>query len=363
MRRSNLTRLALLCLAFFPLAASAEPYFAARMGMKCVQCHTNPTGGGLRNVYGNAFAQTTLAASRLKGADADLWTGLLSPHIALGGNVRASYGQVEVPDARTTGEFDVDEGRLFVDAAIIPGRLSVYLDQRVAPGNAESLEANVRYWIREDTFYVKAGRMYLPFGWRLEDDNAYTRQLSGTGMTVPDDGAEVGLESGPWSVQLALSNGTGGGPEQDSGKQAALRAEFVRPVWRIGASALSNDTDLGDRKGIAVHGALRTGPVVWLGELDYFDDDSLGLGGRKLGAALAEANWLLRAGTNLKLTFEHFEPDDEVDEDEQDRYSLVLEHVPFEFLQLRLGARVYDGIPQSPLQNRRQYFLQLNGFF
>jgi hypothetical protein len=129
MRRSNLTRLALLCLAFFPLAASAEPYFAARMGMKCVQCHTNPTGGGLRNVYGNAFAQTTLAASRLKGADADLWTGLLSPHIALGGNVRASYGQVEVPDARTTGEFDVDEGRLFVDAAIIPGRLSVYLDQ------------------------------------------------------------------------------------------------------------------------------------------------------------------------------------------------------------------------------------------
>jgi hypothetical protein len=34
-----------------------------------------------------------------------------------------------------------------------------------------------------------------------------------------------------------------------------------------------------------------------------------------------------------------------------------------QFVQLRLGARYYDGIPQNDLQNRRLVFAQLNGYF
>jgi hypothetical protein len=350
-------------LSLIAVVAHAEPYLAARTGMKCVQCHVNPTGGGLRSAYGNVYARTEMPAVQVWKDEAESWTGLIGKYIAVGGNVRANYNRQDVPNEPHTSEFDLQEARAYLDVAIIPGRLSVYVDELVAPGNAENMEANVRYWLREGELYVKAGKMYLPFGWRLEDDNAFVRQTSGIGMTVPDNGVEVGWERGPYSMQLAISNGTAGGPEDNNGKQGSLRGEFVQSIWRVGASASFNDSEQGDKGSYAIHGAVRTGPVVWLGEVDYIDDKSLGVSGRKQLASLAEANWLFRRGHNLKLSYEFFEPDDDVDEDEQTRASLVYELTPVEFLQLRVGARVYDGIPQNDLQNRRQYFVQLHGFF
>ena len=133
---------------------------------------------------------------------------------------------------------------------------------------------------------------------------------------------------------------------------------------RNGARAralLYNDTDLGTRTGVGGFGALVFGPVVLLGEVDWFDDESIGDG--KLMATLAEADWKLRQGHNLKLTYEWFEPNDDVDEDEQTRASLLYEWSPIQFIQLRAGVRVYDGIPQNDNQNRKQAFLQLHGFF
>lgn len=348
-------------LALAPGAAHAESYLAARMGMKCMQCHANPTGGGLRNAYGNAYAQTVLPSRRLGGEDP--WKGQIGKFLAIGGNLRANYDAVRVSAQPNDSEFEVEEGRVFADVALIPDRLSIYVDELVAPRNADNREAFARFWLGKGTLYVKAGRMYLPFGWRLEDDTAFVRQVSGIGMATSDNGAEIGLELGPWSAQLAVSNGTAGGPEEDTGKQVTVRAEYVRSAWRAGLSASSNDSDAGDRQVLAVHMAVRTGPLVWLGEADYIDDEGLGPSGRKLLAALGEANWLLRTGHNLKLTFEYLDPDDDVDEDQQNRFSLIYELAPIEFLQLRAGARVYDGIPQNALQNREQYFLQLHAFF
>lgn len=342
--------------------AYAEPYLAAQMGLKCMQCHVNPTGGGMRTVFGNTFAQTTMAAKRL-GAPEDLWTGQVMKFLSIGGNARANYSWENVPGQTGTNEFDVEEARAYLDFGVIPNRLSVYLDQRFAPGNSTNLEANIRFWVTENTFYVKAGRMYLPFGYRLEDDNAFVRQVSGINMQAPDEALEVGFESGSWSAQLAVSNGAGGGAENDPGKQVTSRLEFVQSRWRAGASVLYNDTDFGSRTGAGVFGAFNLGQVTLLGEVDYFDDDSIGLNGTKLMATLAEADWKVAQGHNVKLTYEWFEPNDDVDEDEQTRASLLYEWSPIQFIQLRAGVRVYDGIPQNDNQNRKQAFVQLHGFF
>jgi hypothetical protein len=283
--------------------------------------------------------------------------------LSVGGNARANWNYSDVPHQSSTNDFAVEEARTYFDFGVIPNRLSIYVDQRFAPGNSTNMEANVRYWLTEGSLYIKAGRMYLPFGYRFEDDNAFVRQLSGFNMQAPDEGVEIGVEKGAWTAQLAISNGTGGAPEVDEGKQGVVRAEYVHSAWRAGASAAFNHTDAGDRQAFGVFGAYRAGPVVLLGEVDFVDDDGIGDGGRKLMCTLAEADWKIAQGHNLKLTYEWFEPDRDVDEDEQTRTSVVYEWAPIQFLQLRTGVRVYDGIPQNDLQNRTQAFVQLHVFF
>ncbi len=167
---------ALLCLVG-SATVLAEPYFAVQQGVKCVTCHVNPTGGGLRNAFGTTWARTSLPARTIDLQPADDWTGRLGRYVALGSNLRASASYVDVEHQESQSAFDLDEARIY-----------------------------------------------------------------------------------------------------------------------------------------------------------------------------------------LRLTAEYFDPDDDLDEDEQARWSAVWEYMPMQFLQLRLGMRIYDGIPQNDLQNRRLAVLQVNAF-
>lgn len=367
MTRKALARIAACALIGLGLAtwlspAAAEPWIAVKEGMKCGVCHVNASGGGMRTPYGNIYAQMQLAATRLAEADAKPWTGQLTERVAVGGNLRASATRIDVPDAASQNLFDVDEARLYFLFSPLPGRLDVYLDQRVAPGASTNQEAWVRYWLDGRNWYLKAGKMYLPWGWRLEDDTAFVRTVPGISFATPDTGVEIGWETANWTSQLAVSNGTAGGPELDDGKQASLRVARLFGGWRLGASANLNDTALGERSMQNVFAGWRTGPVGWLAEVDFIRDES-STGVVRQRVALLEANWWMRQGHNLKFTFERLDPDTALDEDEQDRISVVWEYFPIEFLELRVGARMYDGDPAVDVQNRSVYLVQLHGFF
>jgi hypothetical protein len=112
-----------------------------------------------------------------------------------------------------------------------------------------------------------------------------------------------------------------------------------------------------------IFGGLRTGRVAWLAELNYIIDDGTSTGQRDSLVSLLEANIMLEKGHNLKLTYEYFDPDNDVSEDEQTRSSIVWEYFPIQFIQTRLGYRKYDGIPQNSAQNREQLFLELHFAF
>ena len=345
-------------------SVNAEPYLAVQEGLKCVACHTSPSGGGKRNAYGNLFAQKDLPAKTLGSNDpASFWSGDVFKYLAIGGDIRGGWSRTEVPGQAATSDTELNKFLAYAEITVIPNYLTLYFDAKLAPDDPEIREQYLRASLANGRFYVKVGEFFLPWGFRLLDDSAFIRRVSGINFNTPDLGFELGWEQGRWSAQFAVTRGTAGGPEVDSGKQYSLRVSHVRSRWRVGGSLNFNDSDFGDRQMQNVFAGFKTGRVAWLAEIDYIIDDGAPTGRRELWASLLEANVALARGHNLKLTFEYFDPDDEVAEDEQNRWSLVWEYFPIQFVQTRLGFRKSRGIPQNPAQNAEQAFLELHLLF
>ena len=348
-------------LTAWPAALRAEPYLAVAQGLKCVACHVNPSGGGMRNGAGVAYTQSALAANPAP-APLGAWTGRVTDFLRIGSDLRASQSRTAVPTQPTQSNRGLDQWRLYADLELIADRLGLVLDETLAPGKATRQEAYVRATTAGMGLYLKAGQFYLPFGWRLQDGSAYVRSVSGIGMSAPDKGVEFGLEQGPWSAQLAYTRGPGN-VGTGTGHQVTAQLVWVESDWRLGTMFAATASSAGDRQVSGLFAGLRTGPVAWLGEIDLVRDDGYPEGRRSLLAALAEANWRIAQGHNLKLTAELFDPDRHLGHDHKVRQSLVYEYTPWAFVQLRLGLRRHEGIPQSNLDNRRVSFIELHGLF
>jgi len=374
MKTATVIAAALSAVLLSPATSLAEPYLAVRTGFKCGQCHVNPTGGGKRTEFGSIYSQTTLAEERLDPAtgkpvpegapsDAAVWTGKLNDHFALGSDLRANLSGTRVPNSPSTVAFDPTRAQLYLEVKPIVDRLTIYLDERVAPGSATNRETYAMLWAADRSAYVKAGRMFVPFGLRIEDDGAFIRQVTGTNFNSSDDGIEGGLELGAWSVNVSVTNGAGGGTETNRGKMISSLATFVQPDWRVGASYSANYNGAADRRMQSVFAGLRTGIVGWLASGIYVTDDGTPTGRLTQWATLLEGNVEVAKGHNLKLTYEHYDPNSDVKEDERERYSVVWEYMPIQFTQFRLGARKNNGIPQNNAQNATEVFLQWHAFF
>jgi hypothetical protein len=290
------------------------------------------------------------------------WTGHLMEAVRVGGDLRAAWTNSSAPNTASQQQFALEQFRVYGDVEMIPNRLALYIDEQVAPNASENMEAYVRYGSPTEGLYFKGGQFYLPFGWRLQDQTAFVREVSSISMTTPEQGVEMGYEHGPWSAQADLTNVPAAGAAAHAGHQITSQTVFVQPWWRLGTAVSLTQSDAGNRRVGGVFAGLRTGPVSWLTELDVVHDESFP-GGRTLDAGLAEGDWQFAKGQNLKITLESMDPNRSVAEDQQARYSLVYEYTPIAFLQLRAGYRRYRGIPQSSVENERLTFVELHGYF
>ena len=344
--------------------AHAEPYLAVQNGFKCGQCHVNPTGGGKRNLFGMIFARTQLAANNvLRDEKALGWNSSVTDWFGIGGDYRGGFKNIDLPRGPDTSETTTTKGAVYLEFKAVPNLLTVYFDQQLAPGSSIERERYVLVTPLHGKMTIKAGQFFLPFGLRLQDDASFVRQRSGINFDTPDDGIELGLELPKWSAQVAATNGTAGAGSAPGKSQVSLSASYVRPRWRAGASVNVNHDPLGDRNMQAVFAGFKTGPVTWLGEMDFISDDRPVSGSDKQFATLFEADWRIAKGHNLKVGLELLDPNNHTSNDRQQRRSVVWEYAPMQLLQVRAGVRAYDGPGARPFANRGETFVEAHAYF
>jgi hypothetical protein len=350
-------------------AVRAEPYLAVQTGYKCVQCHVNPTGGGLRTQFGLVFAENTMPMNKLPEG-APVWLGqAVQDIVRVGGDLRAQYFNLSTPHQSSNNGFQLEQFRLYADITVLPNLLGIYVDEQVAPDGAQNMEAYARIG-SQSSWYAKAGQFYLPFGWRLQDQSSFPREASLVNMAAPDRGVEFGMERGKWSAQVDITNGSlgftnNGLDESPKGHQFTVNVMRTESIWRVGASALYRHSEFGDRNEAALYAGLHTGPVVWLTEADLIhsaDSPTPGAPSQTTIPAFIEADWLIYRGNNLKLTYDYLDPQRRTDGNGQSRWSFVYELTPFPFIQLRTGLRRYSGPSQIDAENIALAFLELHAF-
>lgn len=343
-------------------AAANEPYLSVRTGFACSVCHTNHTGGGKRNDFGSLYAQTRLPMRILSGEGQGAFLSpRLSDLISIGADIRARATRDETGD-ETIYPFEIDEGNLYVEAGLIRDRIKIYADQEVAPGSPRSRELFVLLEGLPAETYLKFGKFFLPFGFRLFDNSEFIRQETGFTFTNSDLGLELGLEPGPLSVAVAVTNGTQGGAENNNDKQFSGYASLVLNRWRAGVSAMRNEGPTGSRDVIGAFGGFRLGRFVFLGEYDFINNDFSGTTGKDQSVAYIEGDFLVTQGLNLKVTYGFHDPDRDIDENARTRVRVGVENFITQFLQASIFYTRTEDIPQADA-DRDEVTVELHAFF
>lgn len=350
-------------------STKAEPYLAIKNNLKCSGCHVNPNGGGLRNDFGRIYGQSILPAKASSYDSTKL--ARLTRYLSVGADSRfnASFQKTEQETVNTSQGFEVSSAQLYINIEIPNSGLSLYIDQQVAPGSAINREALVMYQFEQSIFfddsYLKAGKLFLPYGLRIEDDSAFIRQATGMNFDNSDNGVEYGINYQNTSANFYVSNGTSQSSNNDDSLLYGVRVEHLFSNFRLGASAVLNDGEQKIRM-LNIYGGSTWRDFTFLAEVDYLTlegANNVNLDDINQLVTLAEVNYQWRQGWNFKLTAEYFDPDQDVDENEQTRYSFIGEYTPISNVQLRFGLRAKQDIPQKPQQNSDTVFAQSHFYF
>jgi hypothetical protein len=239
--------------------------------------------------------------------------------------------------------FDISEAQVQLEARLVSNRVAFYIDQTVGPDRAIAREAFGLVEQLPLNGYAKVGKFMLPYGWRLWDDGEFIREETGFTYLTPDLGIEVGIEPGPLSLFVALTNGSVGASEGNSQKMLTSSAVLTLSRFRVGASASHNSGPGLQTNTVGAFGGVSVGPLALLGEVDAvfdsFDDPAVENNDEFL--AFVEGNLQLRRGVSLKATHGFHNPtasirDDTtmLTEDQRARTRVGLEVFPISFVQL-----------------------------
>lgn len=350
-----ISSLFLLCLV---MESFALPRFAVRSGALCSDCHTNPTGGTLRNKSGWGFGKNNLAMySSFNQEDG------MQPSPYIGNNI--SYGL----DYRTQYLIFTDSTKTRTDFHRMSG--AVYIGVEAS----EKISIQSRYdfvqsvWeayavasILPNNGYIKFGTFTPNFGIRLDDHTSFTRggdmgvSAGGAGFIYNPFYTETGIELGYYFGELAfltVSAGGSGFPSFQKDPAYTARLELNPPIndninLMFGGSFAAVKPGFGS----AIRNASMLGGFVGFGFNNFtllaeFDQaKSLFVTDKKSSALMIEAAYKISKGLDAVVRFDKFDPDTDSEKDEYSHIILGFDYFPISFLEIKPQYRINGEEPK-----------------
>lgn len=338
-----------------PREAAALPTYAARTGFSCVTCHFDPNGGGPRKDIGFLFARNRhdlLPDPDERWQSLTALTNVLGDVLYFGTNSRffylyndpEPYGSEELP--RTSSFFQM-QGALYTTLRPHPHLALVWhndfseygVQSRDLYGMIDGLPGDL---------YVRAGRLRVPFGLRVDDHTGATRggfldpAGGGTGALPYDprgvqSGVESGFFPGPFQVAVAFTNGAGAAFANEA-QTLTGKLVFHRSKLQVGASGyhsyLTSSSTRARRWG--AHALWGWRDLSLIGEVVAGDDRDAASRTTRVVASYAEADYRVSRALLFLLRYDFVDLDRDAEGQAAERFAGegVWTVVPFADLRL-----------------------------
>ncbi|GEM_PF-398565 len=375
-------------------SAFSLPRFSLATGAKCGYCHTNPTGGQLRNDNGVSYSIETLPIAAHKEDDF-LLNPKLTDNIRVGADFRTQflYDMGMDPNDSVKGKSSFHAMTATVYGSVtLSKKVSVFFKQDLLGTNYGAYSGPEIYGVAKilpQGGYIKAGLFMPDYGWRIDDHTSYTRGgdigffPAGSftqGLFFTPDYKDIGIEAGvnvdAFSLTASILNGTGDRRKISFSKDKAYTAklEYMNTTgddgvnYRLGVSGYwFKEYSMG-----GFHAGLSYGDFVLLCEMDFTHQQLTNplasfAGTPNVSAAFIEVDYRAMQGLWLTAKYDAFDPLNGVSDDDLTpttntvkKLIFGLEFFPYSFVELRPQ---YRHLVESPSSENDQFLVQLHLWF
>lgn len=343
---------------FVPSAGWAHPRWAVKEGVGCQSCHVNPSGSGKRNDAGGQFFLETLSLRATEPLFPKEVNGRLNRFVAVGADFDLqNQTTFSSPIANTT---TIPQGSLFLE--LNGGKhLTAYFDQDMANTTNRELFAMLHDNLPA-RLYLKAGRFYLPYGLRIEDDTNFIRMDFNQTFANQDIGLEAGWLSDSFEVIAAVSNGVPGGVgDENSAKAVTTQWNCIGTIGRLGTSFQWNPRANNRLWAGGLHGGVKFWKLIGLAEVDLLDNRNRSNGNSThTWAGFGEIDYLVIDGFLLKAIYDYRDPDFEAPDNLEHRIGFGFDLYPIPYSHVSMIYRIQIG---SGAAGEDTFLARLHFFF
>ena len=327
-------------------SAFALPRFASRTGAKCQSCHVNPSGGGMRQAFGQQYGRETLPVPTWSEEfGLEDFSTKLTESISIGADFRTLYYMQQVPDSSgknsvSTSAFWQMQGDMYLNFRLAK-KVNIYLDKGIYSG----FEIFGMLNILPGNGYLKLGKFVPNYGTKLDDHRTYIRQETGFSAErgrAELTGAEVGFNASSVNILGGVFNaadpfGGGGSKKAFLGRVDGIFKLNDEGTMNLGLGGNVFTKDLGGSTRMTLFGAIGSfsfNDFSIMGEVDWISNKVAGTTTKGI-VTYVEADYAATPGLDIKVMYEFFDRDVDFKTGSQSRYSLGFEFFPISGVEVR----------------------------